>query len=180
VDEEFVSAGSVRSVNPSRREVRVDAPERVLAGFEGRDWLYVEESPGDILRCKVVKVTLHNGVAIVTVAPGVARDTVARLKGCRVVAPLEPEIERGVLDADAEECVGMMIVTENGSLVGEVVAGFETKANGVLEVLRPDGGSLLLPLVPEVVESIDWNGKKMYVGDIAPFAVESDSGPRLA
>ena len=179
MDEEFVSAGTVRSVNPSRREVRVDAPERVLAGFVGRDWLFVEESPGDILRCRVVKVTLHNGVAIVRVASGVARDTVARLKGCRVVAPVAPIVERGVLDAAAEDCVGMTIVTGNDTLIGEVVAGFQTKANGVLEVLRPDGGSLLLPLVPEVVVSIDWHGKKVYVGDIAPFAVESDSGPHL-
>ena len=179
MDEEFVNAGSVQSVNPARRELRIDAPERVLADLEDRNWLHIEEAPGKILRCKVMKVSLHNGLAIVSVAPGVARDTVARLKGCRVVVPAVAETEHGACTVTAEECVGMLVVSENGSLVGEVVAGFETRANGVLEVLRPEGGSLLLPLVPEVIEEIDWEGKKVHVGDIAPFAVEDDRGPRL-
>ncbi len=179
MDEELVDAGSVRSVNPARRELRVDGPKRILAALEGHDWLYIEEAPGSILKCKIVKVTLHNGLAIVAVAPGVARDTVARLKGCRVKVPAAARTERAVSSVSAEECVGMSLVSENGSLIGEVVAGFETKANGVLEVLRPDGGSLLLPFVPEVIEEIDWAGKKVRVGELAPFAVESDCGPRL-
>lgn len=179
MSEEFVDAGSVRSVNPARRELRIDSTNRVLADLEGSGWLHIEETAGKILRCKIVKSTLHNGWAIVTVAPGVARDTVARLKGCRVVVPAAERIEGAAFDITAQECVGMSLVSENDSLIGEVVAGFETKAHGVLEVLRPDGGSLLLPFVPEVIEEIDWAGKKVIVGDIAPFAVENDRGPRL-
>ena len=150
--------------------------------LKGWSWLYVEENTGEIGRFKVASVALRAGYAAITLAPGVPRDTVARLKGRRVVVP-EAEAKskpRGVLDIAAAELTGMSIETADGTLVGEIVAGFETKANGVLEVRRPDGSSLLLPLIPEVIEELDLDRRKVIVGDIAPFAVEHDSGTRLA
>ena len=177
--QEFTDAGFVRSVNPARRELRVEAAAGVIAKLEGRPWLHLRDATGEVMRCKIVKLSPQRGFAIVTVAAGVPRDTVARLKGRRIVLPADEMKERGAREVDASELAGMTVVGVNGPLIGEVVSGFETKATGVLEVLRPDGGSLLLPLVPEVIEEINWDAKKVVVHDIAPFAVEHDSGPRL-
>ena len=180
MDEEVVDAGSVRSVNPARRELRIEGSEARIADLAAREWLHVVEAAGEILRCKISGVSVQKGFAIFTLAAGVSRDTVARLKGCRVVSPVGELKRRGGFGFEAAELVGMSIVSVDGSVIGEVVAGFDTKANGVVEVLRPEGGSLLLPVVPEAIEEVDWDGGKVIVGDIAPFAVESDSGPHLA
>lgn len=179
VAEEFTDAGFVKSVNPARRELRVEAADGVITKLEGRTWLHVRDATGEVMRCKIAKLSPQRGFAIVTVAAGVPRDTVAGLKGSRVVLPADEMKERDGREVDAAELTGMSVVGVNGPLIGEVVSGFETKANGVLEVLRPDGGSLLLPLVPEVIEEIDWDANKVVVHDIAPFAVENDNGPRL-
>lgn len=176
----YTQIGRVRSVNPARREVRINAPKRRMNDLEGWSWLYVEESSGEIVRFKVVGVALRSGYAAITLAPGVPRDTVASLKGRRVVVPEAESKPVGAFDIAAAELTGMSIETVDGTLVGEIVAGFETKANGVLEVLRPDGSSLLLPLIPEVIEEFNLDRRKVIVGDIAPFAVEHDSGTRLA
>ncbi len=178
--EEFADAGHVKSVNPARRELRVEAADGVIAKLEGRAWLHVRDAAGAVTRYKIVEFSPQSGFAIVTVVVGVPRDTVAGLKGRRVVLPADEMEERGGWEVDAAELAGMTVVGVNGPLLGEVVAGFETKANGVLEVLRPDGTSLLLPLVREVVEKVDWDARKVVVHDIAPFAVEQDGGPRLA
>ncbi len=179
MDEEFAKAGTVRSVNPARRELRIEGPQARVADLAGREWLHVEETTGEILRCKIAGVSVQRGFAIVTLAAGVSRDTVAGLKGHCIVSPVGELKEGGAFEFDAAELVGMSIVSVDGSIIGEVVAGFDTKANGVVEVLRPEGGSLLLPVVPEAIREVDWDGGKVIVGDIAPFAVESDSGPRL-
>lgn len=180
MDDGFVNVGSVRSVNPARRELRVEGSKSRIADLAGREWLHVEEAAGEILRCKVTGVSVQKGFAIVTLAAGVSRDTVAGLKGRRVVLPAGESRPRGAFGFDAAELVGMSIVSVDGSVIGEVVAGFDTKANGVVEVLRPEGGSLLLPVVPEAIVEVDLDGGKVIVGDITPFAVESDNGPRLA
>ena len=179
VAEEFTDAGYVKSVNPARRELRVEAAEGVITKLEGRAWLHVRDAAGEVMRYKIVKLSPQRGFVIVTVVAGVPRDTVARLKGSRIVLPADEMKDRGRWEVDAAELAGMTVVGVNGPLIGEIVSGFDTKANGVLEVLRPDGGSLLLPLVPEVIEEIDWDAKKVVVHDIAPFAVEHDRGPRL-
>ena len=82
------------------------------------------------------------------------------------------------LDREAGAFMGLDVYGPGGSLIGEVVAGFETKGSVVLEVGRPDGRSLLLPLVPEVVEAVDWEAGKLFIGDIEGFTVD-DGGPRL-
>lgn len=180
MDEEFTQIGQVKSVNPARREIRVSFPESRKADLEGREWVYVQKPGGRPFRCKVDKVSTLGTPAIVTLSSGVSRDTVADLKAAKVLVPTAELGPRDVSALKPAELVGMRVYTADDSLVGEVVDGFDTKANGVLEVRGPDGGSVLLPVVPELIEEIDWDRRRVIVHDIAPFAVESDSGPRLA
>lgn len=179
MDESHTRIGRIKSVNPARREVRIDAPKARVRDAESWSWLYIEESDGELSRYKIARAALKGECAVVELAPGVPRDTVRLLKGRRVLRPKAASEPKFSFDGEATDLVGMTIESNDGSLLGEIVAGFETKANGVLEVLRPDGSSLLLPLVPEVIEGIDLDKGKVIAGDIAPFAVEHGSGSRL-
>ena len=88
-------------------------------------------------RVKAASVAVGDGYAAIRLAPGGPRDTVARLKGRRVVGP-EAEAKskpRGVLDIAAAELTGMSIETADGTLVGETERVF---------MLNDDWGTILV------------------------------------
>lgn len=176
MDAGYLDVGRVRSANPSRRSVRLEVTESRLADFQALEWLYTRGKDGQVLRLPVESARVTgSGVAIVTLAPEVSEDDAARLKGYRVLLPESDAKSRDTFEIEAEEFAGLRMETVDGALVGEVAAGFNTKANGVLEVEREDGGTFLMPLVPEAVVSVDWDARRIVVQPLEPFAVDQDS-----
>jgi ribosomal 30S subunit maturation factor RimM len=162
--------GSVRSVNPARREVRV-AP---LAGygpcFAGMGWVHVVLE-GVRLRCKVDSATPHHDLWILRLGAGVLRETVSKMRGSAVVAPkssLAPapggEWPPGVFE-------GLEMLGPGGP-EGAVTAAFRNGAQTVLELRRPAGGTARVVLVPGLVTGVDLENGVMTVGDISPYVVD--------
>lgn len=169
---ERVRAGTVRSVNPARRELRVDPDPAHAHEFDGCDWLRVVPADGQELRCRVSTIRCHGDEVIVMLTPGVPRDTVALMKGAAVVLTPEecavsPDTVWRVTD-----WVGWQVVGMDGASIGAVAEVFATPANAAFAVRRSDGGGVTLPAVPEVVVEIDGERGLIRVRDIERYGVE--------
>jgi 16S rRNA processing protein RimM len=58
---------------------------------------------------------------------------------------------------------GILVVTEEGEELGRLTGLIETGANDVYVITTLEGGELLLPVIPEVIKSVDVQGGKMTV-----------------
>lgn len=169
-----VKIGRVTAVSPGRRELRVRVERGRDAEFEEMTWVRLRLPDGETTRCKVVRSRVSAKGAILELAAGVPRDKVAEARGSTVVAwPQDLKNAERAHD-DFSQVEGFAVVKGGGLCVGHVTAVFETAAHPVLEIEKPGGGHLLLPAVPEVIEDLDWEGQKLVVGDLAPFAVDDD------
>ena len=165
--------GGVCSVNAARREVRVAPVAAYGKVFEAMQWVRIAPLEGGELRCKVAGAKVHGDVVILSLAPGVARDTVARMKGSAVVA-LPGEVKARQSALHGEDLLGMTIVEENGSVLGTVTEAYTGGANDAIEVQRSDSTTLLLPLIAELVARVDWDANAVTVRDIAPYVVTDE------
>ena len=165
-------AGKVHSVNPGKRQVRIqpageDVPDEA---FLGR--LRLRLADGREVRSLVAALRRPEGAVVVELTPGTPRDSVAGMRGAEVLWEADEAAIAlmGRLEIDA--LVGMRLVGPGQAGIGEVVGAIQTPAHGVIEVKCPDGRNLLLPVIPETVEEIDWENGTIVVGDIAPYAVD--------
>ena len=165
-------AGTVHSVNPAKRQVRVraaagDVPDEA---FLGR--LRLRLTDGREVRPLVAALRRPGGAVVVEFTPGTPRDSVAGMRGAEVLWEADEDALafQGRFAADA--LPGMRLLGPGGVELGEVVGVLESPAHAVLEIQGGDGRRLLLPMVREVVERIDWESRAIIVGDIAPFVVD--------
>ena len=164
-----VVAGKVHSVNPGKRQVRIQA-----AGGDVPDNAFLALAPAVDGQPRIRPWWLHAAPkdwVVVEFTPGTPRDSVAGMRGEVLWEADEEAIALlGRLEADA--LLGMRLVGPGAAGLGEVVGVLQTPVHAVLEVAGADGRGLLLPMVREVVERIDWESGVILVGDIAPFAVD--------
>lgn len=170
----WIRIGSIRSVNPARRELRVAVGPRDAASFDGLEWIHVALGDDTVLRCRVAGVKPHGAAWIVALAPGVTRDAVARMKGAGIVVARHAPGARSEGSLRGAAWVGMEVVGVDGQIVGTVADVIETGANDVLEIEKPGGASILLPLIERVVERIEQAAGRLVVGEIAPYAVDDE------
>lgn len=164
-------AGHVSSVNPARREVRIRT-ERAHH-FLGPAWIDFVLEDASAMRCKVAAArAMQSGAVMVTLSAGTPCDTVARMKGAAVLAPPEDGPSMDAAEMRPAGLIGLEVYDEAGGRLGRVAAAYETGANGVIEIARSGGGTMILPVIKPVVAGIDWERGALRVRDIAPYKVE--------
>jgi len=163
------SVGNVVSVNPARREVRIALDPGWEQALEHRKWLDLDAA-GELFRCRVASVRSAGPRLIVGLSAGVARDTVARMKGAAVL--LEETARRVEGAYVLTELLGMTVVDRQEGLVGTVKDAYPGRAHSVLEIEGTDGRLVLAPLVEELVVEVDVSARRLVVDDLARFAVE--------
>jgi 16S rRNA processing protein RimM len=168
-----VRIGAVLSANPAKRQVRLQIVGSYVPTLDGVTWLYTKLQSGQVLKSKVEKVQAVGANPIVTLVPGVTRDTVARLAKAALVVHAD-DIIRSATRYDLTELEGLNVETADGKVLGRVDTTFTTPAHGVMEMRRKNGASLLVPVIPEVIRSVDWDRSRIRVGDIAPYAADMD------
>ena len=177
----LVLIGRIESVQPARREVRLTPPTRLRDVIAAAGWLTVTTAEGRALRCKVSGVRWHGDAALIALAPGVPRDTVANMRG--LDAAIEtvdaPQEDDGL---DAAELMDMTVADEAGREIGKIVGVIDTPAHGVLEIERAGGDVAMVPAIPETIARVDWDAGRVTVRDLTPYAVMSgdDERPRQA
>ena len=167
----WIGVGTVVSVNPARRELRVRCLDDGTAFSEPTEWAQVRPRAGAPLRCRVVGMRTTASGVIVSLAAGVTRDAVAGMKGAEVLLR-ENEVAAAPTDCrDPRAVVGYAVVDETDAVVGTVCDGFVTPAHGVLEVETVTGTRFLLPMVDETISGVDTERNVMTVRNLASHAV---------
>ncbi len=175
---EWISIGKVRSVNPNRREARIEPEPLRLREFEARQWLeFLLRERAQPVRCRVESMRNGPREVVVVMAPGVPRDTVAAMKGATAMIRAEEARPRTPGDWHPSELAGMAVLDEAELPLGIVVETYETRAHAVARIRLKDGGVCALPLVEEAVVRVDLNQARMIVRDLDRYAVpEAPSG----
>ena len=170
--EAWTLIGRVRSVNPRSREVRVDVLGGFGRAFGAMNWIRFERGPEGPLSCKVASIRGDGEAVIVALGAGLPRDIVGQLRGARVIAMPEEIPARAGQDWRLEDLVGMVVVERGGAVFGAISEVYEGPANDAFEVTRPGGRKCVLPAIPEVIEVVDREGRRIVIGDVGPFVVE--------
>ncbi len=79
------------------------------------------------------------------------------------------EADAAPLDADEyflHDLPGLEVETTAGQPIGTVKEVLETGANEVLVVARPEGGEVLIPMIHDVVKSLDTTAKRLVIEPI--------------
>lgn len=169
----WVRIGTVRSVNPARRELRIDPARTTSSGAEKVSRVRVTIHGGETLLCIVENVSANPGGTIVTLGAGIPRDAVARMKGAAVESEKPPRKPAAPKEMAAEDWIGLDVIGADGSSIGVIRGCIESRAHDILEIETPDGKQLMLPAIEQTVESIDLETRRVTVGDIAPYVISN-------
>ena len=169
----WARVGNVRSVNPARRELRIDPAKTFEDGVRGAKAVRVALNGGEHVVCQVDSVNANPGGLIVTLGAGVSRDIVARMKGANVDVERQRQRRDAVAPGEmaAEDWIGLNVIGADGACIGTVRGVIDSPAHDILEIETPDGRELLLPAIIQTVESIDLETRTVTVGDIAPYGI---------
>ena len=171
----WIRIGTVRTVNPARRELRVDAEAAHAHQFDGIEWAGIGPDAETLTRCRVDAARIRDeNDATLRLSAGVTRDSVAAMRKAGVFIEAPARKARPDGKWHPAELVGLTVVGPGGTILGAIEALIETGANDVIEVAKPGGGNLLLPVIEQVLESVDLETGRVYVGDIGPYAVEDE------
>ena len=167
--------GCVRSVCPSRRELRVRSAARRLAHLQGMEWIQIALADGMEMRCRIETFRADGtDECVLKLSAGVTRDNVARAKGGKVFLLME-QAACGPKEArDPDAWIGLKVFDESGCSLGIVTSIYETGANDVMEIQKHNGGTLRVPVIDPVIVSVDMEQGRLALGAIGPYAVEDE------
>ncbi len=168
----MVTIGFVRSVTPGKRLLRVVPESGREQYFEGLNRVYVSlRGHDEPVQCKVAEVRNEAGRYAIVLTAGTPRDMVARMKAAAVTVEVDARLlpQKGEAAADY---VGLAACDETGAAIGVVTAIESSPAQDVLEIARPGGRVVRVPLIDRIVAACDWNKGRMILKDITPYAVE--------
>jgi ribosomal 30S subunit maturation factor RimM len=162
--------GVVLTVSPGQRRLRIEMATSFVSYALSLSVLECRKKDGSVLKCRVASSTkTSDGIAVMFVA-GVPRDTIAQLKKARIVVASD-HIVRDPQRYDIEELVGLSVFDAEGMDVAIVASGFDTTANGMIEVQLTNGAVMVLPVVPEVVDRVDWLVNRVVLQPGVPLDV---------
>jgi ribosomal 30S subunit maturation factor RimM len=95
------------------------------------------------------------------------------MKRATIVVPAAEALPRSTTVFDPEELDGM-IVMSGDVRVGSVAGHIDARGGGVLEIERVDGGSILVPAVPEAIVRIDWDAGRLWLGETTPYVTDDE------
>ena len=171
--EERVCSGKVVSVRPDRREVRVEPVPGMKERVQTDGWVWFRGATGREWKCKVIGVRQTGQGVVLTVSAGTPKDTIAQLRGAEALAPVSPEDESEPLYT-LDDLRGLTVAHADGTIAGRITDLYDGKAHAMAAVKTPDGGEVIIPLIPELVEAVDLEAGIMTVGDLAPYRVSDE------
>lgn len=153
--DELVTIGRVVKAHGLRGELVVESLSDVPGRFDPGQAVHVAGTPRTIASSRA-----HQGRLLVTFDGIHDRTDAEALRGAVLTAPAVD-----VSGSDtyyAHELVGMAVVLEDGTWVGEVVDVVEVPASAGYDLLEvdTDGRRWLLPAADELVEVVEWRSEQ--------------------
>ena len=137
-------------------EVRTDVPER----FTWLDVVLVGDD--ELIPMQVERARLHQNSVILKLEGCDSRDQADTLRGQYLQVAMKDAIPLAEGEFFLFQLIGLEVVTAKGEKLGHLKEVLETGANDVL-IVAGAAGELLLPDIPQVVETIDLKAGKIVV-----------------
>jgi ribosomal 30S subunit maturation factor RimM len=165
-----IAVARVRSVNPARREVRLE----LFVGF-----VWPEQAPqvarfsgGSARPLKLESARPAPGGAVLCMTAGVPREMIAALKGARYEVDERDAAAYTAEGWRASTWIGYAVRSEAGGLLGRVSKIWETAANAAFTVESETMGAMTLPAIEQVVLGVDEEAEVIVIADdIEPYVV---------
>lgn len=150
----YLAIGRVTRAHGVRGEISVvvltEFPER----FDTTEWVYLgNEMEADAYRVK--KHRWHKINVLLTLEGVTDRTAAEQLRGLLVQVPVEDAVPLPEGSYYLYQVIGLPVFTTEGERLGVLSNMLETKANNVYVVLNENGKEILLPVISDVVKSID-------------------------
>lgn len=170
MDEPTVAVGRVGRAHGVRGELSVVVLSEVPERFEPGATVSLEDG-----RTLTVDAARHHRDRMLVRFREVGDRTAAEaLQGSLLVVPRgsSPTLPEGSWwDHDVEGCE---VATETGRSLGTVAEVIHTRANDIWSVLDPSGSETLIPVLKDVVVSVDTAGKRIVVREIPGLTTEEE------
>jgi len=142
-------------------DVRTDEPDRRFA--DGATLVTVSTPPRTLT---VASSRWHSGRLLVKFADVPDRTAAEQLRNLELQAEIaEDERPEDPEEFYDRELIGLAVRTTEGVEAGEVIDVVHLPSQDLLEIRRPAGNAVLVPLVEELVPEIDLDGQYVVVAD---------------
>jgi 16S rRNA processing protein RimM len=156
----FLVVGQISKPHGVRGDVRVAPYTELPERFTWLDEIYIgEKEPYPVA---VEDVRFHKNWVLLKLAGYNDRDAAASLRGQLLQVREDQAIPLQENEYFLYQLEGMAVISEDGTLLGELVRVIETGANNVF-VVRGGSGELLIPDTTEVVRDIDFEKGRITV-----------------
>ena len=170
---DWVRMGTVQTVNPARREIRVKLESRHKRQLDERAWIYVAPPGEDPMKVRVTEARRNETDARLTLAAGVPRDRVRTMRGAGVLLPPDALGSADETEWTASEWVGFTARDRDGNDIGTVTAAYETPMNSAIEILSESSGiRLMAPVIEQVIALVDLEAGCIELNDLEGYAIE--------
>lgn len=156
----FLVIGQVVKPHGVRGEVRVTPHTELPERFTWLETVYVGEVDPQLVT--VEDARLHKSVVLLKLAGYDDRDAAESLRGQWLQVPEEEGIPLQEGEYYLYQLEGLLVYSEAGDRLGELVGVIETKANNVF-VVQGSRGEILLPDIDDVIKEIDFENGRMTV-----------------
>jgi len=163
VGEELMAVGKILRPHGIRGALVVepltDWPDRFAPGSR----LLLEKAPSERVEVTVVSGASHKGRLLVTLEGTEDRDGAEALKGMYLMIRGCDASPLGEGEYWAHELVGLQVVSEDGTVLGEVSEVFCRDAQDLLVARNTLGAEFSIPFVKEFIKRVDMRGKVVMV-----------------
>lgn len=112
---------------------------------------------------QVTRMRRHSEGMIIHFSGMGDRDAAEELRGLMVHVHIDDAVPLEDGEYYLFQIEGIRVVTDTGDELGRLTGLLETGANDVYVVTRPDGGEVLLPVIPDVILKVDVAAQVMTV-----------------
>lgn len=160
----FLVIGQLVRPHGVRGEMRAAVYTQLPERFSWLEEIYLARDPSDPdpQKLPVRSVRFHKGNVLIRVGDYESRDQLEVLRGMWLLVPASEAIPLDEDEVFHHDLVGLAVSTDEGEELGTLTEVLETGANEVF-IIKGLRGEVLLPNIPEVVQSVDLEAGTMIV-----------------
>lgn len=160
--QDLITIGKILKTRGVHGELKVLPLTDSLERFNELKEVIITSPDGNDVKCKINRVRYQKGFALLSLEGCGSIDEANRFINWSVRIPKEQVRELSSNQYYWSDLIGMMVYSDAGLLVGEIIDVFSTGSNDVF-VVKGKKKELLIPATLEVVKDVDVKNKRMTI-----------------
>ncbi|MBR6451187.1 MAG: 16S rRNA processing protein RimM [Lachnospiraceae bacterium] len=161
--EQYLQVGILTSTHGVHGEVRVFPTTDDVKRFSKLKEVWLQEPSGEKILLHVKGVKYAKNLVILKFEGFDTIESIDRYRTCPLLVTRDNAVRLQKDEYYIADLIGMRVVDENETQVGELTQVLETGANDVYVIKKADGSELLLPAIRQCILKVDVEGSLMHV-----------------